>query len=120
MQEAMQKRIILWNEPNYEPGKEEELKFLLGGYSMNIKIKHSADGNLRCTPIIILSNRDVIPTHGAFSSRIKKYNWTSQYWLKNFNKKPLPSAVFYLFLKYRIFNIFDIDYSEEEKKLINY
>lgn len=54
MQEAVQKRIILWNEPNYEPEKEEESKLLLGGDSMNIKVKHMADANLRRTPIIVL------------------------------------------------------------------
>ncbi|GBP81268.1 Putative non-capsid protein NS-1 [Eumeta japonica] len=37
LMECVQKRVIMWNEPNFEPGAEEILKTVFGGDVTNVK-----------------------------------------------------------------------------------
>ena len=57
LQEAIGRRILMWNEPNFESDAEETLKCILGGDPCNVKIKFQNDACLRRTPIIIFSIR---------------------------------------------------------------
>lgn len=66
LQEAINKRVLFWNEPNYDPGAIETLKMLFGGDTCNVKVKYKNDATIRRTPIIVLSNVDVLPTNDAF------------------------------------------------------
>lgn len=43
LQECVQRRIISWNEPNFEPGSEETLKLIFGGDTCNVKVKFQPD-----------------------------------------------------------------------------
>lgn len=43
LQEAVNRRILLWNEPFFEPGSEETLKCLFGGDTLNCKVKYMPD-----------------------------------------------------------------------------
>lgn len=87
LQEAVNKRILLWNEPQCEPAAFEDLKMLLGGDTMNVKVKHSDDSVLSRTPIIILGNND--PQNEAFRTRMIKYIWKPCPMLKFFDKNPI-------------------------------
>lgn len=55
------KRIILWNEPVLETSATETLKTFFGGDTTNAKVKYQSDAIITRTPIIVLSNNDVIP-----------------------------------------------------------
>lgn len=102
LQDALQRRILLWNEPNFEPGSEEVLKLLFGGDTCAARIKYEGDACILRTPIVVLTNRDVIPNETTFTSRVWKYHWKVAPFLKYLTKKPHPLSMFYLFLKHNI------------------
>lgn len=118
LQEAVNKRILLWNEPNFEPGAQETLKMLFGGDTCNVKVKYKNDACIRRTPIIVLSNNDCLPKGEAFTSRILKYTWKAAPQLKILKKKPHPMAFFYVLLKYRIMPITNITLEDWEEHII--
>ena len=107
----------MWNEPNFEAGAEETLKCILGGDPCNVKVKYANDACLRRTPVIILTNRDIIPKNQAFQSRTLRFYWKSYPELRFCTKKPLPFAFFYLLIKYNLLRISDLE--EWGKKLCN-
>ena len=56
LQEVINKRVLLWNEPNFKPGAIETLKMLFEGDSCDVKVKYKNDATIR-TSIIALSNK---------------------------------------------------------------
>lgn len=90
-QEAAHKRIVLWNEPNYESVHVEKLKELLAGDTTRVHVKYQGDAPLQGPPIIILTNENLsIFGMDAFKSRIKLYRWHSCPMLKEYDKKINP------------------------------
>ncbi|CAI6374730.1 unnamed protein product [Macrosiphum euphorbiae] len=88
--EAAGKRLVLWNEPNYEAHHVNELKALLGGDSCRISVKYKSDQALQGSPIIILTNDNLsIFGMSAFQPRINwqklLYNWQSAPFLRNYD-----------------------------------
>lgn len=118
LQDALQRRILLWNEPNFEPGAEEVLKLLFGGDTCPARIKYEGDACIQRTPIIVLTNRDVIPNDSTFTSRVWKHYWTAAPFLKYVQKKPHPLSIFYLMLKYNILSRKNFIFEEWEKEII--
>ncbi|XP_025201684.1 uncharacterized protein LOC112599135 [Melanaphis sacchari] len=98
-QKAAGKRLVLWNEPNYESNHTEKLKELLAGNTTRVHIKYQGES----PPIIILTN-DNLPIFGmdAFRSRIKLHRWTSADFLRQYDKKINPLFLLPLFKKYNI------------------
>lgn len=90
LQDCKDRRVLLWNEPNIEPSAYDTLKMLCGGDSMPIKIKYHGDSRMSKTPIIILTNHNVIPEGKAFEDRVFKYTWRRCPKLKDYAKKPHP------------------------------
>lgn len=100
-QDAEGRRLVLWNEPNYSPEFLEPIKELLGGDSTCVNVKYQHDTPVYRTPIIVLTNNLVsFMTHDAFTDRIKVFNWSAAPYLKDYDKKPHPLAVYHLFDKY--------------------
>lgn len=118
LQDALQRRILLWNEPNFEPGAEEVLKLIFGGDTCPARIKYEGDACLQRTPVIVLTNRDVIPNDSTFTSRVWKHYWREAPYLKHISKKPHPLSVFYLMLKYNILSRKNFVFEDWEKELI--
>lgn len=114
----MQRRILLWNEPNFEPGSEEILKLLFGGDTCSAKIKYEGDACILRTPIIVLTNRDVIPNDDTFNSRVWKYTWKVAPFLKYLTKKPHPIAMFYVFFKNNILSTTIFKFEDWELDII--
>jgi len=76
--EAVGKRLVLWNELNYEANHVNELKALLGGDSCRISVKYKTDQAIQGPPIIIPTNDNLsIFGMAAFQPCIKLYNWQS-------------------------------------------
>lgn len=90
LQDARDRRVLLWNEPNIEPSAYDTLKMLCGGDSMPVKIKYHGDVRISKTPIIILTNHNVIPQDQAFQDRVFTFNWKRCPKLKDYRKKPHP------------------------------
>lgn len=93
-QDCHNRRIIMWNEPNYEPSEIENLKKLLGGDNFSINIKCKPQGNVKRTPVIITCNECPNFCYDpAFADRLKVYQWQSAPFLKDYNKYPRPDIV---------------------------
>lgn len=99
--ECVGKRVLLWNEPNYEKSEIENLKMLLGGDVFSVRVKNKEDAAVCRTPVIILTNNVIsVMNDNAFKDRIAQYKWRSMFALKEYNKKPHPMVVEELFKKY--------------------
>lgn len=102
-QDAPNRRIILWNEPNYESSITDYLKTLFEGGDTKVRVKMMGDTHVKRTPIVVLTN-NVVPfmVDSAFKSRIKVYRWQAAPFLKDLKFKPYPLVFFDLLLKYKI------------------
>nr|QVW56826.1 MAG: putative nonstructural protein [Cecropis daurica parvoviridae sp.] len=102
-QEVAHKRMVLWNEPNYETVHIEKLKELLAGDTTRVHVKYQGDAPLQGPPIIILTNDELnIFGMSAFKSRVKLYRWNSCPLLKDYDKKINPLFLLKLFDMYFI------------------
>lgn len=102
-QEAVGKRLLIWNEPSYESSQTDTLKMLLGGDNLTVRVKMMGDAAVYRTPIIVLTNKSVpFMNDPAFENRIVKYDWCAAPFLKNYDKKPHPMTVFDLFVNWEI------------------
>lgn len=102
-QDCHNRRLLFWNEPNYEPRETENLKLLFGGDNLSANVKCKPQANVKRTPVICLSN--VVPRfigNDAFKDRVIYYHWKTAGFLKECNKKPRPDAV--MNLLYSIYN----------------
>lgn len=102
LQDCVKRRILYWNEPNFEPSSTETLKLILGGDNCPAKIKYMGDKIITRTPVIITSNEDVFPNTDAFICRMKRYYWKQAPYLQNYKKKPYPLCLYHLFKYYNI------------------
>lgn len=102
-QEAPNKRLLLWNEPNYESSLTDTIKMMLGGDPYTVRVKHNLDTHVKRTPIIILTNNVVDFMHDiAFKDRIFIYKWKVAEILKDCQMKPHPQSFFEILIKYNI------------------
>lgn len=102
-QEAPHKRLLYWNEPNYCSSYTEELKKILGTDNFVVRVKNKPDTDCQRTPVIVLTNNSVnFMNDKAFKERIIKFVWKRPEWLKDYNLKPHPMAIFSLLNKYNI------------------
>lgn len=102
-QEAPNKRILLWNEPNYESSLTDTLKMMMGGDPYTVRVKNQMDCHVKRTPIIILTNTTVpFMSDQAFYSRLVQFNWKAAPQLKKIEIKPYPMCLFKILEKYNI------------------
>lgn len=113
LQECVQRRVIMWNGPNFESASEKTLKLLFGGETFNVKVKYQPYACMFRTPIIILSNNDYFPKTDAFCTHMFSYKWKRAPFLKHYKKKPHPLAIFYIFLKYKVMKISTLEKRED-------
>lgn len=108
--ECVGKRILLWNEPNYEDGQTDMLKMILGGDNYTVRVKSKEDCSVSRTPVIILTNNTIPLMYDyAFDDRIRKFSWAAAPFLKNVQKKPTPLCLYNLFVRYNIIPNLDTD-----------
>nr|QVW56790.1 MAG: non-structural protein 1 [Phylloscopus inornatus ambidensovirus] len=102
-QEAPNKRVLVWNEPNYEKGLTDTIKMMMGGDPYTVRVKHGMDAHVRRTPVIILTN-NLVPflCDIAFRDRIVQFKWNAAPFLKDVEFKPTPLSFFDLLNKYNI------------------
>nr|QTZ83179.1 MAG: nonstructural protein [Phoenicurus auroreus ambidensovirus] len=102
-QECVNKRILLWNEPNYESAETDMLKMVLGGDNYTAKVKYKNDCAVYRTPVIVLTNKTVpFMIDPAFADRCKVYCWNTCPMLREVGSKPIPVAWIDLLEKYSI------------------
>lgn len=99
-QDAEGRRLVFWNEPNYSSEFLEPIKEILGGDSTSVNVKYQHDTPVYRTPVIVTTNNIVsFMHHPAFQDRLRIFEWQSAPYLKDYDKKPNPLAV-YDFFKY--------------------
>jgi len=59
-QDCTDKRIIIWNEPNFEDGVEETLELLFGRDQISARIKYEGDVIIQRTSKLLNSDTDSI------------------------------------------------------------
>jgi hypothetical protein len=102
-QDAANRRVILWNEPNYESSCTDYLKTLFEGGDTKVRVKMMGDSHIKRTPIVILTNNSVnFMDDIAFKDRIKQFRWKAAPFLKEYKLKPYPLVFFDILLKYEI------------------
>lgn len=102
-QEAPNKRVLLWNEPNYEDYFTDFLKMLLGGDTCHVRVKNKRDVEVYKTPVIVLTNREVgFMKDRDFFTRVVNYEWKPASFLYYCTKKPYPLAAYELLVKWNI------------------
>lgn len=103
LQEAAGKRILLWDEPNYESGMVETLKNVTAGHPFCARVKCKGDAAVYSTPLIILTNRNIsLLSNPAFNDRMRVHHWVPASFLKDYNKKPNPLCLYPLMLRWGI------------------
>jgi len=101
--DMVKRRICLWNEPNYESSVTDYLKNMFEGGDTKVRVKNMADAHVKRTPIIVLTNNMVnFMCDKAFEDRIVQFKWKPAPFLKSYNLKPYPLALFDILLKYEI------------------
>lgn len=101
-QDCYNKRVILWEEPNYSGEFIEYLKNLLGGFPANTAIKHADDVAINRTPVLITSNPNRFNDSDAWHSRIAKYHWTPANFMAEITKPLHPQALINVFREYQV------------------
>lgn len=102
-QEAPNKRLLVWNEPNYEAAVTDTLKMMMAGDPYTVRVKHSMDTHVRRTPVFVLTNNVVnFMVDPAFKDRIIKFRWQPAPFLKDVEFKPYPLVFFDMLNKYNI------------------
>lgn len=97
------KRIVIWNEPNYETHHIEKMKELLGGDTTRVHVKYKNDQPLQGPPIILLTNNYLsICNDKLFADRLRTYRWQSAPFLKHYKKKINPLFFFKLLVTWGI------------------
>lgn len=102
LMECVNKRMLMWNEPNCEPGSFDTIKMLFGGDNLTVKVKYQGDGLVCRTPVIVLGNYNPFPTTDVFSCRTYTYNFVYCGMLRDLKYKPHPLAYYFLLRKYNI------------------
>ena len=103
-QDLANRRIGLWNEPNYSSDQTETIKQIFEGADFKARVKNQADTHIKRTPIIVLTN-NIVPfmVEKAFTDRIVRFNWKTAPFLKDLKLKPYPLAIFDVLDYYKIY-----------------
>lgn len=97
------KRIIVWDEPNYESARIEDLKKILGGGEHKVNTKFKNDQAVYRTPVIITTNNHIsIITNPSFNDRMRHYIWRPFNFLKDCTKLPNPLCTMEMFKRFKI------------------
>nr|QVW56840.1 MAG: putative nonstructural protein NS1 [Saxicola torquata ambidensovirus] len=108
LMDCIDRRIIMWNEPDYEPAAIDTIKLLFGGDPCAARVKYNVDTVIFRTPVISLANSNCFPNNEAFNTRMIRYQWRACPLLKAFNKKVHPLGFYYLLNYFDIFNKVDV------------
>lgn len=105
LQEATSKRVLLWNEPNYEDSYTDTLKMLTAGDALTVRVKQKKDCHVYKTPLIVLTNNQMgFMYEQAFRDRVITYKWKAAPFLKDYKLKPHPLVAYELLLYWEIIN----------------
>nr|UQT02526.1 nonstructural protein [Red mite densovirus 1] len=116
LNDCVDRRLIIWNEPNFEESAAETLKMILGGDKLAANKKWEDHAHIDRTPVIITTNAQIFNmSNPVWSSRILVWNWQSLPALKYYTKPIHPAVWINIFEEYIHLN----NSSLPENSLIN-
>lgn len=69
-------RLAVLDEFNFDPiVYTDRIKLLLSGNECQAQVKFKDDGSIRTTPVILMSNGDILPDNDIFNARVMKYEF---------------------------------------------
>lgn len=80
---CINKRILHWDEPSFDPTALDDLKMLFSGDEISVNVKYSPHTIIPRTPVIVTANHYCFPRDEAFNVRIKTYRFRTFPILKN-------------------------------------
>lgn len=101
--DGVDKRAILWDEPDYSSDQIETLKKLLGGFTESVNVKNRGYHSTDRTPHYIATNNVISVMYlEEFKDRVKVYEWRPCLFLKEKDLLPNPLSLYPLLNKYNI------------------
>lgn len=95
------RRILIWNEPNWCPSALDTIKMLTAGDPCPAAIKYEGDSVISKTPLIFTSNALLLQKNDPiWASRVYFCRWHPAPFLANYSKKPHPLAIYHILSKY--------------------
>ena len=106
LNDCVNRRVLVWNEPNIEPSAMETVKMLLGGDPCPANVKYQSGHIITKTPVIITANhRHLDPNDPVWSSRCKFWQWRPAPFLQPIDGYPHPMAWPGIIDKYKILEL---------------
>ena len=96
LNDCVNRRILLWNEPSIAPSCEETVKMLAGGDPCPANIKYQGHSVIPRTPLLVTSNNKTCLNTPDFESRVYNEEWKCAPFLKNVKKYPHPLTYYKL------------------------
>lgn len=93
LQSAYNRRILLWNECQFETCATDSVKLLLGGDPCPANIKYEDMKTIQRTPVFITANTQYVPRTPPFNDRMYRYKWSTAQFLKDHKLKPHPACL---------------------------
>lgn len=101
--DAYNKRVIVWNEVNYEPSQTDMCKQITGGDTCTVAYKNKPPVLITRTPLFCMCNQQCpFQYEDAFAQRVVQTHWKYAGFLKDKHKYPYPLAFFSLLEKYNV------------------
>lgn len=98
LQDAINKRIAIWNEAVLDPAFEEKILDFLGGTETKVDVKFHPSTVLKRVPVLIMANYDTIPKTPRFESRCQRVRrWKYFPYLETLDKLIDPLSWNYVF-----------------------
>lgn len=102
LNDCVNRRILIWNEPNIEQCAYDTVKMLCGGDACPCNVKYQPGSTVTRTPLIFTSNKNVFNSGDAvWNSRVYfEGEWKSASLLSGYTKYPHPATYILLIAKY--------------------
>lgn len=105
--DCVDKRILLWDEPNFDRNDLETIKQLFAGDPCVVSVQYSNNITISKTPVFCTANSSVFPKNDAFLSRMNTYHWSPPPFLSDSYKMINPLAFIDLIVKTGCLNKYD-------------
>lgn len=100
LNDCINRRILMWNEPSIAPSQFETVKMLAGGDPCPAAIKYEGDGKILRTPLLITTNTCPFAPSPVWSSRCHFEQWLPAPFLSSLDYYPHPLTYYALMKKY--------------------
>lgn len=104
MSDCADKRLLIWDEPQFNVDHIEQMKLFTAGNPCPISVKYQNNVIMNKTPIIIMGNRYIFPKNEEFNSRINTFIFQKVPFWNEIKKNIWPPALYEIFKLYGIIN----------------